>query len=191
MVSERSVAMAIQVSDHQVALRNILACYITSKTIHLDPLPTMVSTLRAYVNDNVDLATELIEQTIDDIVERIGGVKHIYYGIMRSLVYKLLIDNKTTSRCIILKGVTSSGKSTIANYLAGIFISYSHRNALSLFDAAITPKEANVQLLVMDEANLSNLFSKLMMADTKKLLEGGGKAINVKFKDPFVGFVNA
>jgi hypothetical protein len=30
-----------------------------------------------------------------------------------------------------------------------------------------------------------------MMADTKKLLEGGGKAINVKFKDPFVGFVNA
>lgn len=35
------------------------------------------------------------------------------------------------------------------------------------------------------------MFSKTHMTDTKKLLEGGGKSVHVKFSNPFPGFVNA
>ena len=116
----------------------------------------MIDTLREYIEENKG---EHEAMTIPKLIELLGGHTSIYYGIMRTCVRKLLRDPVTsTSRCIILYGASSSGKSTLAKYLGNIFISYGFRQHKGLFDESMTPEDANVQLLILDEANVYNLF---------------------------------
>jgi len=75
---------------------------------------------------------------------------------------------------VILHGVTSSGKSTIAEYMQGIFISHLLGQNPGSFHDEIDAEGAHKQLLVIDEANMYSLFAKQRISDTKLLLEGKG-----------------
>ena len=88
----------------------------------LDP---MINTLKEYINDNQG---DDLPMTLDHLKDLLGDHQSLYYGIMRAIVFKFLIGSKnSTSRCIILYGASSSGKSTIAKYLENIFISFGYR----------------------------------------------------------------
>ena len=52
-------------------------------------------------------------------------------------------------------------------------------------------EEANTQLLIMNEANMFELFKKRNMPIMKRLTEGYGQAIENKFVQPFTGFVGS
>ena len=116
----------------------------------------MIETLKKYVNENEGKNQKM---TTTHLSELVGDNHSIYYGILRACVNKFLrgpVSSK--SRCIILHGASSSGKSTIAKYLGNIFVSYGFRQHKGIFDESMTAEDANVQLLVLDEANVYSLF---------------------------------
>ena len=69
-----------------------------------------------------------------------------------------------------------------------IFESYWKNEVRGIFDEKITPQEAHKQLLILNEANMFDLFSKKNIAFMKRLTEGFGWGCNVKFDHPFQGF---
>ena len=130
----------------------------------------MIDTLREYIKENQG---EELAMTKKRLTELLGDHTTVYYGILMACVSKLLRGSEnSTSRCIIMYGASSSGKSTIVKYLGNIFISYGFRQTKGIFDENLTATDANVQLLVLDECNVYNLFRKENLSDTKKLLEG-------------------
>ena len=119
--------------------------------------------------------------TLEKLKELVGDKTSLYYGILREVVDKYLRGAVTSCRTIILYGAISSGKSSIANFLGKIFLSYGIRQQSGLFDNSITREETNVQLLILDEANVVKLCKKDNLPDTKQLLEGNGRNMNIKF----------
>ena len=49
-------------------------------------------------------------------------------------------------------------------------------------------EDTHKQLLQIDEAYVYYMFSKRKLHDSKKLLEGDGMSISVKFEHPYTGF---
>ena len=146
----------------------------------------MIETLKEYVNENQG---ENLAMTLDHLKDLLGDHKSLYYGILRATVNKFLRGaQNSTSRCILLYGASSSGKSTIAKYLGSIFLSFGLRQHKGIFDEQITALDSNVQLLILDEAHVYKLFSRDNLADTKQLLEGGGRSIAIKFAHSYTGF---
>ena len=91
-------------------------------------------------------------------------------------------------KCILLHGITNSGKSTIAAYLNEILISHDYAQTSGNFEQYITKTNSNVQLLVIDECKSFTMFGSGKLDDAKKLLEGNGKNTEIKNKHPFTGF---
>ena len=85
----------------------------------------MIHTLKEYVDENLGDHQPMTANILNDLV---GDHQSLYYGILRATVGKFLKGSQnSTSRCIILYGASSSGKSTIAKYLGNIFISFGLR----------------------------------------------------------------
>ena len=80
----------------------------------------------------------------------------------------------------ILHGVTSSGKSTLCNYIGEIYSSYAYDEREGDFDQPIDKEDCYVQVLVMQEVTMSKLLAKSKVNKAKILFEGGGKIVNAK-----------
>lgn len=140
LVNKRGAGMSVMVAADAQMLKSIATIHDQSKVKTFDPLPPLIDTVRAYVAEHRADEVDLVAADIGDVVNYFGGYGSIYYGILRTLVFKLLKGPRDSkSRCVILHGVTSSGKSTIAKFLCDIFICYEHRHHQGIFDAQITP----------------------------------------------------
>lgn len=85
----------------------------------------MLDTLKEYIGEHQGEHEAMTKKKLSKLV---GDKYSIYYGILMACVKKFLIGpSSSTSRCLILHGASSSGKSTIAKYLENIFISYGFR----------------------------------------------------------------
>ena len=190
MAEDKSVPMARQVSNCKAELKQIEQNHFNRREKELPTLEPMLNTLKNYLEENEKEDQEAM--TLAKLYELLGAQNSIYYGIMRACVQKFLKGSgKSTSRCIILYGASSSGKSTIAKYLSNIFISFDFRQHKGLFDENMTQSDTNVQLIVLDEANVYSLFDRRNIADTKQLLEGQGRSIAIKHAHSFTGFKGA
>lgn len=175
--------LLIAVTENAVALKAI-AEGLQPDEPELPPLEPMLTTLRRYCKE-----ADISQMEKTRIQELTGDHNSVYYGILQTIVQTFLTESQTsTSRCIILHGATSSGKSTIAKYLGNIFSSFGLRQHKGPFDGFISREDTHVQLLVLDEANVYKLFGKDNLSDTKLLLEGEGRSQNAKFAQPFTGF---
>ena len=103
----------------------------------------------------------------------------------------MLIVDWQKRRCVILHGDADTGKSHIAKIMDKIFDSYMKNETKTNFDEKISNQEANCQLLIMNEANVFELFKKKNMARIKRLTEGQGTSLENKFGHPFTGFVES
>jgi energy-coupling factor transporter ATP-binding protein EcfA2 len=100
--------------------------------------------------------------------------------------------NLQKKRCVILYGKPGSGKSKIVKYMAQIFDSHVKNEAKGIYDEKISRKGAHKQLLIFNEANMYRLFSKSSgLPAMKKLMEGDGISLEVKFGHPCTGFIGA
>ena len=145
----------------------------------------MIDTLKNYCEDHT-----LNTFDKDVCLSKIKTQDDVYYDICYWIIYLFLKASEQKKRCLLLHGAPNSGKTTIAKYLAEIFISYDYRQTNSSFDELITLEASRVQLLVIDECNGSQLFSKKELEDTKHMLEGAGKLINNKQRHAFRAFMN-
>ena len=100
----------------------------------------MRDTLDQFCENNPE-ATEIDRDTFNSLV---GDESSPFYGVIQYIVDNMLWNITSTSRCLILYGVTSSGKSTLTKYLAEIFDSYTLTQCRGNFDEDITPEKANV-----------------------------------------------
>lgn len=125
MAEGRSVSMARQVSNCHASLKQIELFHKSIRQQELPPLEPLIDTLKDYLNENKG---EQEPMTKDRLTSLLGKSNSIYYGILRACVKKLLKDPvDSPSRCIILYGASSSGKSTISKYLGKIFDSFGFR----------------------------------------------------------------
>lgn len=119
-----------------------------------------------------------------------SGIGSPYYDIIKNIVHTFILGEKDKKkRCLIWTGVSDSGKSTIANYVALIFDCHNYRETKGIYDEKMSRDDTHKQVLIMDEASVHQIFAKRRLADTKLLLEGQGIAIENKFNTPFTGFV--
>jgi len=93
-------------------------------------------------------------------------------------------------RLIIFHGISDSGKSWITKIMSRIFISYMKRQTKGHFDEKISELEANVQLVIRNEASLKKIFTPKLMPDIKLFTEGEGLMVENKCSHPYLGFVN-
>ena len=133
-------------------------------------LKPMMETLENYRQTfNVQELGEAIE-----VYSKIGSTESQYYNACYSIAKKMLVGDGTKGRCVIIHGIADSGKSYIADFMYRIFDSYSKNEPKGIFDEPITPEEANKQLLIMNEVEMSILFKQKNISNMKKLTEGRG-----------------
>ena len=72
-----------------------------------------------------------------------------------------------------------------------IFDAYWKHETSGIYDEKITDLEANCQLLILNEANVFEVFKKRNMSIMKRLTEGDGTTVENKFGHPFTGFVDS
>ena len=136
----------------------------------LQPLEPMMETLEKYIQ-NVK-AREFGEAI--EVHSKIGSAASQYYNACYSIAKKMLVGDGTKGKCVILHGIADSGKSYIADFMYRIFDSYSKNEPKGIFDEPITPEEANKQLLIMNEVEMSVLFKQKNISNMKRLTEGRG-----------------
>jgi len=100
-------------------LQNIEKCE-KAKVRDLPDLKSMLDTLKEYM---VDTDTcELVDGA--DVVLRIGGLTSKYYHACYWMTKLMLLRSNEKQRCVILHGISNSGKTRLARYSANIFDSY-------------------------------------------------------------------
>ena len=79
------------------------------------------------------------------ILTWLDGVSSPYYEIVYNLVEIFINGNADKKRrTLIFHGVTDSGKSKIASYVAKIFTSFSYDIGKTIFDQAVSREDAHV-----------------------------------------------
>jgi hypothetical protein len=147
----------------------------------------MIETLTEYCDS---LNTE--EPTVVQVKEWLGGITSKYYEICQAMVKVYLNGgDKIVKGGVILHGASTSGKSTIADYMNLIFDAHMHSQNSGGFEDEMERGETNKQLLIMNEANMYALFAKKVLHDTKKLLEGRGMSVRNKYAHPYRGFIGS
>ena len=102
-----------------------------------------------------------------------------------------MLGENEMRRCVILHGIADSGKSWIAKIMHKIFDAYWTNEPIGTFNEKITPLEANKQLIIFNEANMSELFKKKNITNMKKLTEGLGMPLNNKYAHQFTGHIGS
>jgi len=121
----------------------------------------------------------------------IGGPNKQYYAACYAIVKVMLLAMEDKRRCVILHGIADTGKTWITKIMHRIFKSYWKNETRGIYDEKITDREAHCQLLILNEANMMDLFKKKNMPAMKRLTEGDGWIIENKFAQPFTGFVDS
>ena len=146
----------------------------------------MIQTLNEYIT------RQEIPQlnSVDELIALIGDKNGQYYAACYYITQVMLLRVSDKMRCVLLHGTSDSGKSHIAKIMARIFISYMMYETQGMFDAKISEFEAHIQLLIINEANLLNIFEKKKMSAIKLLTEGDGRMVENKYCHSFRGFIN-
>jgi hypothetical protein len=73
--------------------------------------------------------------TKESILLLTSGIGSPYYDIIKNIVHTFILGEKDKKkRCLIWTGVSDSGKSTIANYVALIFDCHNYRETKGIYD---------------------------------------------------------
>ena len=126
-----------------------------------------------------------------DLIKLIGGPKSQYYHACYQIVKVMIIGDGEKRKTCLLHGTAGSGKTRIARYTGNIFETHWKNECKGIFDEKILREEAHKQLLIYNEANMYQLFSKANLPQMKKLMEGLGISLNVKYAHSFTGFIGA
>ena len=121
LVCRDNSKLLTQTAEHIIYLRNCEKQLLANITDVHEPDP-MTESLIKYCLDNPLKSFEA-----DNAFSRIKHGSDIYYQILRAIAYLFLLRSEKKKRCILLYGVTNSGKSTISKYLSEIFTSYDMR----------------------------------------------------------------
>jgi len=80
----------------------------------------MIDTLNKYMDK------EGIHPLVDgaDVVSKIGGPESKYYQVCYWMTKLMLLGSNEKQRCVILHGISDSGKTRLAKYSANIFDSH-------------------------------------------------------------------
>ena len=103
----------------------------------------------------------------------------------------MLVALDQKKRCVLFHGTPNSGKTWIARYMHNIFESHWLQQTKEIYAQHMTEADTRRQLLIINEANMSELFSKRNMPYTKQLTEGLGWPVAIKYSHGFTGFVGS
>ena len=141
-----------------------------AKKVELPPLVPMLDHLKEYVEKN---EIPKLENGLE-LINVIGGPNKQYYAACYEIVRVMLLAKNDKRRCVIFHGIADTGKSWIAKIMNRIFDSHMKQETKGMFDEKISDVEAHRQLLILNEANMYDLFRRKNMAIMKKLTEGDG-----------------
>jgi hypothetical protein len=85
----------------------------------------------------------------------LGGITSKYYEVCKAMVTVYLSEGiKIVKGGVILYGASTSGKSTICDFMKLIFDAHMHSHNTGGFEDEMEREETNKQLLIMNEANM-------------------------------------
>ena len=156
------------------------------KKLELPDLPTMMETLNEYINKY-----EIPKlNSVDELMALIGDRNSQYYAACYYITQVMLLRMRDKMRCVIIHGTSDSGKSHIAKIMSRIFIAFMMFETRGIYDQQMSELEAHIQLFILNEANLLDLFEKKKMPAFKLFTEGEGRMVENKYGHPFKGFIN-
>ena len=158
-----------------------------AKKLELPPLVPMLETLMDYMEKNEIPKLE----SGYEMTGLIGGPNKQYYAACYEIVKVMLLCKDNKRRCVVFHGIANTGKSWIAKIMNRIFNSYMKQETKGMYDEKLTDVEANRQLLILNEANMFDLFKKKNMSIMKRLTEGDGCGLENKYGHPFTGFIDS
>ena len=92
----------------------------------------------------------------------------------------MLVEFQAKRKCVIFHGIAESGKSKLAEFMKNIFDAHWKHAPRGNFDERTTQEDTHKQLLIINEANMFELFAKRNIPYMKLLMEGQGCPVENK-----------
>ena len=138
LAKKQSIRMSVQVAELKTSLVNIEYCESANKDLKdLPPLRDMKETLYEWCADGEHSIEDAVNKEF--VISKLGGIHSPYYDILKNIAETLILgDKEKKKRCLIFHGVHNTGKTTIANYINGIFDCKHYRTQKGIYDTPTT-----------------------------------------------------
>ncbi|KEJ82400.1 hypothetical protein OXYTRIMIC_111 [Oxytricha trifallax] len=122
------------------------------------------------------------------VIEDDFMVRCNYQEVVESLLKVIFRKCENKMNAVWLYGDPDRGKTTIAKMLEQIFITERFQESPSQFQITTGRIEKKPSIVIMNEINHRQFFSKNNIAAMKSFLEGEGYPVNRKFEDPEIKY---